>query len=1158
MIHCYVITDSRVTENIKGNPVFLFSCILKGKIIKMKKKLTILIAVIITGLNINIQLTNASQGGPDAYGYIWTDSNDPEPKTTYAWDDISSTGTDIGTRTDDEVKGPFDIGFTFNFYGNDYTAFYIGNNGGILLNNASLPNTNESIPNSDAPNNIIVPFWDDLDTAGSIYYETKEGASDKYLLIQYEKINHKDRDNRYITFQIILFETTNAIKFQYDDVIFNTFFLDYGLSATVGIENDTGNTGLQYSYNTASLENNMAILFEFQNDTPDVPSLVSPANGFITNDNTPTLTAFYSDPDVNIGQINFQIASDAGFTAILNNGSSSQVSSGNNASWTPGSSISDGIRYWRAQAEDIHTAPSTWSSHRTIIIDTIQPITASVTIPVNGANYTQYTIPSFFEGKAADNNGGLGLNANSTVFYLKRGSDNRYWDGSNWQVSFLPIWLSTTHLSTASNTEVTWNDNIVLPLWDNDTYYVKAEAQDKANNRFAGTEISFSCTIILPEIDNLSLNPSSPFNGNQNIQITIDFSKEMDTSVNPIIKFGTTNPYETYTLSTAGVWSQGSGYDIYTITLTTAEIITADTGNYHFNISQAKDENDYTMLVNTIYTFTIDREKPIINNLSLNPPSPFDGSQNIQITIDFSEEMDTSIHPLIRFGNNAPYTNYTLSTVGIWSQGPGYDIYTTTLTTAEIITAGNGNYRFNISQAKDENANTMIENTAYSFIIDTDIPSITNLLLEPASPFSGYQNIKITISFSEEMNTSINPLIRFGQNIPYTDYTLTTSGVWSQGAGYDIYTSTLTISEIITADSGDYHFNISGARDQTNKLMSVNTNYSFRIKLVYPINFADESPTSSQEQNSTTVTCQITVVDLTGNAVDTTTIKYRIENSIEAFFVPGTWYQNNIECINTTPTTAGFKISITGFNEGNNNYIKWKCNNTNGDEGISNPYQIKIITNQPPQLTILQPNEDICSGAHPFIQAAVSDEGLGIDPDSINIILNEYQGSNIITVTGSEHPEIYNSTKGLISYLYQNSSLQNGKKYTVTISVKDLGYSQSKETQKSVNFIIKEKAIIDFIPYPSPFDPLKITLTIRYVLSKHSKITINIYDISGKLIKTIIKNEEREAGEHTKDQWVGTDYANQPLANGIYFCEIIAKNEDGKHRMYKSMALFGK
>ncbi|MCK5534558.1 hypothetical protein KAI68_05530, partial [bacterium] len=276
----------------------------------MKKKLTILIAVIITGLNINIQLTNASQGGPDAYGYIWTDSNDPEPKTTYAWDDISSTGTDIGTRTDDEVKGPFDIGFTFNFYGNDYTAFYIGNNGGILLNNASLPNTNESIPNSDAPNNIIVPFWDDLDTAGSIYYETKEGASDKYLLIQYEKINHKDRDNRYITFQIILFETTNAIKFQYDDVIFNTFFLDYGLSATVGIENDTGNTGLQYSYNTASLENNMAILFEFQNNAPDIPSLVSPENGFITNDNTPTLTAFYSDPDVNIGQINFQIASD--------------------------------------------------------------------------------------------------------------------------------------------------------------------------------------------------------------------------------------------------------------------------------------------------------------------------------------------------------------------------------------------------------------------------------------------------------------------------------------------------------------------------------------------------------------------------------------------------------------------------------------------------------------------------------------------------------------------------------------------------------------------------------------------------------------------------------------------------------------------------------
>jgi len=51
-----------------------------------------------------------------------------------------------------------------------------------------------------------------------------------------------------VTFEVILYEGTNNIKFQYRDVIFNDPTLDYGNSATVGIrENDTNY--LQYSYN---------------------------------------------------------------------------------------------------------------------------------------------------------------------------------------------------------------------------------------------------------------------------------------------------------------------------------------------------------------------------------------------------------------------------------------------------------------------------------------------------------------------------------------------------------------------------------------------------------------------------------------------------------------------------------------------------------------------------------------------------------------------------------------------------------------------------------------------------------------------------------------------------------------------------------------------
>ncbi|NIT55849.1 MAG: hypothetical protein GWN00_06315, partial [Aliifodinibius sp.] len=49
-----------------------------------------------------------------------------------------------------------------------------------------------------------------------------------------------------ITFQVILYETWNSIKCQYQDVFLDDPFLDFGASATVGIENADGTIGLEY------------------------------------------------------------------------------------------------------------------------------------------------------------------------------------------------------------------------------------------------------------------------------------------------------------------------------------------------------------------------------------------------------------------------------------------------------------------------------------------------------------------------------------------------------------------------------------------------------------------------------------------------------------------------------------------------------------------------------------------------------------------------------------------------------------------------------------------------------------------------------------------------------------------------------------------------
>ena len=108
-----------------------------------------------------------------------------------------------------------------------------------------------------------------------------------------------------------------------------------------------------------------------------------------------------------------------------------------------------------------------------------------------------------------------------------------------------------------------------------------------------------------------------------------------------------------------------------------------------------------------------------------------------------------------------------------------------------------------------------------------------------------------------------------------------------------------------------------------------------------------------------------------------------------------------------------------------------------------------------------------------------------------------------------------------------------------------------------MNFITKVGEISDLIPYPSPFDPKKQPVVIRYVLEKKSDVWINIYDMSGRIVKAVIDNQGRGPGL-CEDQWNGANFGGEKLANGVYFCEIVAKNDDGKFKRYSSLAIFGK
>lgn len=211
----------------------------------------------------------AVQSAPDSYGYSYTDSKSPAPSVSFDWIEINDTGTDTGLTYYWEYAGPLSIGFDFEFYGNIYSEFYVATNGFISFGYGSGEYWNEPIPDSWDPNNFVAAYWDELSNYdGKICYETVGVAPNRQLVVEWVNVTDYWGSN-VRTFEIILNETGD-IWCQYLSLNGAT-----GSSATVGIENEDGDIGTQYSYNTASLTDGLAMRFS------EGPVSIGPDNEYL-------------------------------------------------------------------------------------------------------------------------------------------------------------------------------------------------------------------------------------------------------------------------------------------------------------------------------------------------------------------------------------------------------------------------------------------------------------------------------------------------------------------------------------------------------------------------------------------------------------------------------------------------------------------------------------------------------------------------------------------------------------------------------------------------------------------------------------------------------------------------------------------------------------
>ena len=225
-------------------------------------------------------------GGPDTFGNVWTDSNEPGGPT-FAWVDIAATGTPV-TLGDDNASGAITLPFAFPFYGVDQTQVYIGSNGYLTFqtggNTGTASRTNQNLPSATDPDDLIALYWDDLNPAlaGTVHYQD---MGDGRFIVQFTGVPHYNVPSEASTFQAILY-ASGQIDLQYltmaDDASEPT-------SHTVGIENAGGSDGLTVVYNAAYVQNNLLVRFT----QPPVWASVAPASRTVAPGGSDTFTVTF-------------------------------------------------------------------------------------------------------------------------------------------------------------------------------------------------------------------------------------------------------------------------------------------------------------------------------------------------------------------------------------------------------------------------------------------------------------------------------------------------------------------------------------------------------------------------------------------------------------------------------------------------------------------------------------------------------------------------------------------------------------------------------------------------------------------------------------------------------------------------------------------------
>lgn len=208
-----------------------------------------------------------TSGGPDNYGYTWRDSNDPNGPA-FNWVNVRNNPSTefVSGLNDDNVVGPFTLPAPFPYYWYTQNNFKIGSNGYLSFGNASFASPFPIIPTANGSNNVLAALMSDLNFDNTGFqagnpakcYIWKSPAQDS-VVVTFDSVpfwvNANPAYQGINTFQIILDYNDSSITYQYliqNGTVSPQTTVDI---ITIGIENVSGNDGLQHSHDLYPLSN---------------------------------------------------------------------------------------------------------------------------------------------------------------------------------------------------------------------------------------------------------------------------------------------------------------------------------------------------------------------------------------------------------------------------------------------------------------------------------------------------------------------------------------------------------------------------------------------------------------------------------------------------------------------------------------------------------------------------------------------------------------------------------------------------------------------------------------------------------------------------------------------------------------------------------------